>query len=87
MTIKIINFIDHDPAILLEKISESLKKKKNIILDFYSLESLNYTFLEDSIGKILDSYSFESLQFKITFKNVDVGIKEMLSKIIKEKSQ
>ncbi|WP_319372155.1 STAS-like domain-containing protein [uncultured Ilyobacter sp.] len=86
MTIKIINFIDHDPSILFEKISESLEKKKNIILDFYSLESLNYSFLEESIGRILDSYTFESLQFKITFRNVDVGIKEMLTKIIKEKS-
>ncbi|WP_319200212.1 STAS-like domain-containing protein [uncultured Ilyobacter sp.] len=87
MTIKIINFIEHDPGVLFNKISENLKKKKNIILDFYSLESLNYNFLEESIGKLLDSYTFEALQFKITFRNVDVGIKEMLAKIVKEKSQ
>jgi hypothetical protein len=86
MVVKILNFIDHDPGILMQNISKNLEDGKNIVLDFYSLKSVNYNFLEESIGKVLDLYPIEKIQFKINFKNVDVGIREMLSKIINEKS-
>lgn len=85
MIVKILNFIDHDPDILLQNISRNLEDGKNIVLDFYSLKSVNYNFLEESIGRVLDLYPIETIQFKINFKNVDIGIKEMLSKIINEK--
>lgn len=86
MIIKVSNFIESDPKSLFQEINENLSKGKKLILDFHSLESVPYDFLEESIGKLLDKNSFDDIRFQLNFKNVDVGIKEMLGKIVKDRS-
>ena len=52
-------------------------------MDFKGIEKTTYDFLEKTIGKIIEQKGFESIQNNIRFRNVDTGIKEMLSKLIK----
>ena len=85
MIIKIADFIDDDVKVLFENLDTNILKGKKLILDFHSIESLPYDFLEGSIGKVMEINSFEDIRHQLNFKNVDVGIKEMLAKIVKDK--
>jgi len=85
MIIKMSNFIEGDPKLLFEDLSHNISKGKKLILDFHSLESIPYDFLENTIGKLLEKNSFEDIRYQLNFKNVDVGIKEMLGKIVQDK--
>ncbi len=87
MIIKISNFIDGEASVLFEKLDVNILKGKKLTLDFHSIESLPYDFLEESIGKLLEKNSFDDIRYQLNFKNVDVGIKEMLRKIVKDKYQ
>ena len=84
MVIVVKNFIDQDPEILYTNIINNLKRDVQITLDFKAIEKTTYDFLENTIGKIVEENGFESIQNDIRFRNVDTGIKEMLSKLIKE---
>ncbi len=84
MVIQIKNFIDSDPAILMDNIEKNLEKNKKIVLDFGNLENVTHDFLEKSLGNVLRNYTFEAIQFKINFINVDAGIKEIISRIVKD---
>lgn len=85
MIIKISSFIDNDAKILFEDLNTNISKGKKLILDFHGVKSLPYDFLEQSIGKIMEKNSFEDIRHQLNFKSVDVGIKEMLAKIVKDK--
>lgn len=85
MIIKISNFIEGEAGVLFEKLDANILKGKKLTLDFHSVESLPYDFLEESIGKLLEKNSFDDIRHQLNFKNVDVGIKEMLGKIVKDK--
>lgn len=85
MIIKISNFIEGEAKVLFEKLNDNILKGKKLTLDFYSIKSLPYDFLEESIGELLEKNSFEDIRHQLNFKNVDVGIKEMLGKIVKDK--
>ena len=69
MVIQIKNFIDSDPAILMDNIEKNLEKNKKIVLDFGNLENVTHDFLEKSLGNVLRNYTFEAIQFKINFIN------------------
>jgi hypothetical protein len=84
MVIQIKNFIDSDPAILLDKIEKNLEKNKKIVLDFSNMENITHEFLEGTLGKVLEKHNFEAIQFKINFINVDAGIKEIITRIVKD---
>ena len=53
MIIRISDFIDGDPKILFNDLNKNISKGKKLILDFHSLESIPYEFLENTIGKLL----------------------------------
>jgi len=82
MIIHVKNFFSLDPKVLKEKIESSLAKGKSVTLDFNTLETCTYEFLESSIGQIIEEHSFESLQNVLHFRNVDVGVKEMILKMV-----
>ena len=84
MVIQIKHFMDSDPAVLLDKIEKNLEKNKKIVLDFSGLESITHEFLEGTLGSLLANYNFEAIQFKVNFINVDAGIKEVISRIVKD---
>jgi hypothetical protein len=84
MVIQIKHFMDSDPAVLLDKIEKNLEKNKKIVLDFSGLESITHEFLEGTLGSLLENYNFEAIQFKVNFINVDAGIKEVISRIVKD---
>lgn len=84
MVIIVKNFIDQDAEVLYTNIIGNLKRDVKITLDFKAIEKTTYDFLENTIGKIIEEKSFESIQNNIRFRNVDTGIKEMLSKLIKD---
>jgi len=87
MIIKISNFIEGEAKVLFEKLDTNILKGKKLTLDFHSVESLPYDFLEESIGKLLEKNSFDDIRHQLNFKNVDVGIKEMIGKIVQDKYQ
>ncbi len=84
MVIIVKNFIDQDAEVLYLNIINNLKREVKITLDFKGIEKTTYDFLENTIGKIVEEKTFESIQDNIRFRNVDTGIKEMLSKLIKD---
>ncbi|MCK5780461.1 MAG: STAS-like domain-containing protein [Psychrilyobacter sp.] len=84
MLIVVKNFIDQDPELLHENIVNSLKIVEQVTLDFKAIEKTTYDFLENTIGKIVEERGFEAIENNIRFRNVDTGIKEMLSKLIQE---
>ena len=84
MVIVVKNFIDQDAEVLYLNIISNLKRDVKITLDFKAIEKTTYDFLENTIGKIVREKGFESIQNNIRFRNVDTGIKEMLSKLIKD---
>ena len=84
MVIVVKNFIDQDAEVLYLNIMNNLKRDVKITLDFKAIEKTTYDFLENTIGKIVKEKGFESIQNNIRFRNVDTGIKEMLSKLIKD---
>jgi hypothetical protein len=83
MEIKVKDFIGQDEVLYLNIIN-NLKKDTKITLDFKAIEKTTYDFLENTIGKVIDEKGFETIQNNIRFRNVDTGIKEMLSKLIKD---
>jgi len=85
MIIKISSFIDENVEMLFENLDTNISKGKKLILDFHAIKSLPYDFLEGSVGRIMEKKSFEDIRHQLNFKNVDVGIKEMLVKIVKDK--
>ncbi|MEI6857781.1 STAS-like domain-containing protein [Psychrilyobacter sp.] len=84
MVIVVKNFIDQDAEVLYLNIMNNLKRDVKITLDFKAIEKTTYDFLENTVGKIVEEKGFESIQNNIRFRNVDTGIKEMLSKLIKD---
>jgi uncharacterized protein YaaW (UPF0174 family) len=84
MVIVVKDFINQDAEVLYSNISNNLKRDVKITLDFKAIEKTTYEFLEDTIGKIIEEHGFETVQDVIKFRNVDTGIKEMLSKLIKD---
>lgn len=86
MFLKVKEFIDDDPMLLFKELKSGIDRRKGITLDFHSIQSVPFEFLEATIGKLLDDYSFNKISNHINFTNVDVGIKEMLAKIVKEKT-
>jgi len=86
MEIKVKDYIDQDEMLYL-MIIKNLKKDAQVILDFKAIEKTTYDFLENTIGKVIDEKEFETIQNNIRFRNVDTGIKEMLSKLIKDEKK
>ena len=84
MVIIVKNFIDQDAEVLYLNIINNLKRDVKITLDFKGIEKTTYDFLEKTVGRIIEEKSFELIQNNIRFRNVDTGIKEMLSKLIKD---
>ncbi len=84
MVIVVKNFIDQDAEVLYLNIMNNLKRDVKITLDFKAIEKTTYDFLENTVGRIVEEKGFESIQNNIRFRNVDTGIKEMLSKLIKD---
>ncbi len=84
MIIKVSKFLDDRPVELFQEIESNISKGLKVTLDFYSIKSLQYDFLEKTLGKLLNDRSFESIGYQLRFINVDVGIREMLSKIVND---
>jgi len=84
MLIEVKNFIDQDPELLYENIVNTLKTVDQVTLNFKAIEKTTYDFLEKTIGKIVEENGLEAIENNIRFRNVDTGIKEMLSKLIIE---
>jgi uncharacterized protein DUF4325 len=80
----VVKIIDQDAEVLYLNIMNNLKRDVKITLDFKGIEKTTYDFLENTVGKIVEEKGFESIQNNIRFRNVDTGIKEMLSKLIKD---
>lgn len=84
MVINVKNYIDQDPEELYSEIAKCLEEAGKTILDFKAIEKTTYEFLEGTIGKLIEEYTFPVIEKEIIFRNVDTGIKEMLSKLIKD---
>lgn len=71
-----------DGHILFEKISNVLKNKGLVELDFSGIKSLTTAFLTASIGQLYEQYSDDVIDRTLTYKNLNDDYKEILHEVI-----
>ena len=71
-----------DGNILFEKISNVIKNKGLVELDFSGIKSLTTTFLTASIGQLYEQYSDDIIDRTLTYKNLNDDYKEILHEVI-----
>lgn len=69
--------------IIYDMISEQLKKKERVIIDFDGLKTILSTFLNNAIGTLYKDYSSEFLNENLEIKNLCTEDLFILNRVIK----
>ncbi len=87
MVIYVKNFLEESEETLYNNIRKNLEKGKRVVLDFSNLESVEYAFLNNSLGDIIEEYNFEAIEHRINFLNVVLDIKLAIKEIVKKRNK
>lgn len=71
-----------DGNILFERISEVIKYKGKVELDFSQITSISATFLSASVGQLHEHFSDDAISRSLTITNLKDDYKDLLSNVI-----